>query len=254
MSIEPIVDVEVPTVELTKKGTIRKRKPKKSNNYFTQETEDAIVAWKNATTFEEKDRIFSTKIYQPFFKLTENIIHTFKYYYTEVDTIRELQHEVIIFLLEKMHMYNQAKGKAYSYFGTIAKRYLILSNQNIYKKIKNKAEVEEVDEDDTIYNDLVAQTDTTGPTEFMGMFITYMDHNLKKIFNKPKDIIVADAIIQLFRNRENIDIFNKKALYIYIREMTDSSTPQITRTIKKLKKIYKEQYNHYYTHGYVKTN
>jgi hypothetical protein len=88
----------------------------------------------------------------------------------------------------------------------------------------------------------------------MGMFITYMDHNLKKIFNKPKDIIVADAIIQLFRNRENIDIFNKKALYIYIREMTDSSTPQITRTIKKLKKIYKEQYNHYYTHGYVKTN
>ena len=112
----------------------------------------------------------------------------------------------------------------------------------------------EVDEDDTIYNDLVAQTDTTGPTEFMGMFIIYMDHNLKKIFNKPKDIIVADAIIQLFRNRENIDIFNKKALYIYIREMTDSSTPQITRTIKKLKKIYKEQYNHYYTHGYIKTN
>ena len=52
----------------------------------------------------------------------------------------------------------------------------------------------------------------------------------------------------------NIDIFNKKALYIYVREMTDSSTPQITRTIKKLKKIYKEQYNHYYTHGYVKTN
>ena len=251
MSTKPIVEVEVPTVELTKKGTIRKRKPKKSNTYFTQETEDAIVAWKLATTFEEKDRIFSTKIYQPFFKLTENIIHTFKYYYTEVDTIRELQHEVIIFLLEKMHMYDQTKGKAYSYFGTIAKRYLILSNQAIYKKIKNKAEVEEVDEDDTIYNDLVAETDTTGPEEFMSMFVKYMDKNIKNIFTKQKDLIVADAVIELFRKRENIDIFNKKALYIYIREMTDSSTPQITRIIKKLKITYKHLYNKYYTYGYI---
>jgi hypothetical protein len=149
-------------------------------------------------------------------------------------------------------MYDQSKGKAYSYFGTIAKRYLILSNQAIYKKIKNKAEVEEVDEDDTIYNNLVAEADTTGPEEFMDMFIRYMDINMDKLFSKQKDTIVADAIIQLFRKRENIDIFNKKALYIYIREMTDSSTPQITRTIKKLKKIYKEQYNHYYMHGYIK--
>jgi hypothetical protein len=252
MEVAVLPELDVPTVELTKKGTVRKRKPKKKNTYFTQETEDAIVKWAKTTDQVEKDRLFSEQIYHPFFKLTENIIHTFKYYYTEVDTIKELQHEVIIFLLEKMHMYDQSKGKAYSYFGTIAKRYLILSNQAIYKKIKNKAEVEEVDEDNTIYNDLVAEADPTGPAEFMDLFCDFMDKYIYHYFPKQKDAQVADSIVELFRKRENIDIFNKKALYIYIREMTDSTTPQITRIIKRLKVVYKDQYDNYYNYGYLK--
>ena len=252
MEVELLVDKEIPTIELTKKGTVRKRKPKKSNTYFTQDTEDAIVKWIKSTNQVEKDRLFSDQIYRPFFKLTENIIHTFKYYYTEVDTIKELQHEVTAFLLEKLHLYNQSKGKAYSYFGTIAKRYLILSNQAIYKKIKNKAEVEEVDEDNIIYNDLVAEADPTGPVEFMGLFCDFMDKYIYNYFPKQKDAQVADSIIELFRKRENIDIFNKKALYIYIREMTDSTTPQITRIIKRLKVVYKAQYDNYYNYGYLK--
>lgn len=251
MEVE-LVALDTPTVELTKKGTVRKRKPKKKNTYFTQETEDAIVSWIKSTDQVEKDKLFHEQIYHPFFKLTENIIHTFKYYYTEVDTIKELQHEVIIFLLEKMHMYDQSKGKAYSYFGTIAKRYLILSNQAIYKKIKNKAEVEEVDEDAVIYNDLVAETENTGPQEFMDLFVEFMDKYIYKYFPKQKDAQVADSIVELFRKRENLDIFNKKALYIYIREMTDSTTPQITRIIKRLKVVYKAQYDHYYNHGHLK--
>ena len=44
-----------------------------------------------------------------------------------------------------------------------------------------------------------------------------------------EDAKTADAIIELFRKRENLDIFNKKGIYIYIREITDQSTPQITK-------------------------
>ncbi len=62
----------------------------------------------------------------------------------------------------------------------------------------------------------------------------------------------ADAIVELFRKRETLEIFNKKALYIYIREITDVSTPQITKIIKKLKLIYVQLYNEYYNHGYIK--
>ena len=111
------------------------KKKKKNVQYFTQDTEDSIVLYNNTTNSELKSRIYNDKIHYAFFKLTENIIHTFKFYYTEVKNIEDLQHEVITFLLSKIHLYDQTKGtKAYSYFGTIAKRYLILSNQKNYKK------------------------------------------------------------------------------------------------------------------------
>jgi hypothetical protein len=112
-----------------------KPKKKKGIQYFTQDTEDSIVLYNNTDDFEIKSRIYRDKIHPAFFKLTENIIHTFKFYYTEVDEIEHLQHEVITFLLSKIHLFDPSKGaKAYSYFGTIAKRYLILSNQKNYKK------------------------------------------------------------------------------------------------------------------------
>jgi uncharacterized protein YerC len=72
------------------------------------------------------------------------------------------------------------------------------------------------------------------------------------IFKKPNDRKVCDAINTLFKRRENLEIFNKKALYIYIREMTGADTPIITKVTKKLKTIYKTLYSEYTKKGYVK--
>ena len=72
------------------------------------------------------------------------------------------------------------------------------------------------------------------------------------MFKKNKDRKVADAINTLFKRRENLEIFNKKALYIYIREITDVDTPVITKVTKILKKYYKELYNEYNETGYVR--
>jgi len=95
-------------VLLTKKGTVRKRKPKQSINYFTQETENAIIEYLKLRSPKKRNKLFNEKINYAFHKLAENIIHTFKFYYTEVDTIPELQHEVVAFLLEKLHLYDQS--------------------------------------------------------------------------------------------------------------------------------------------------
>ena len=241
-------------VELTKKGTVRKRKPKKANVYFTQETEDAIIEYLKSKNQEERNQIFNEKINYSFHKLAENIIHTFKFYYTEVDTIPELQHEVVAFLLEKLHLYNQNKGKAFSYFGTIAKRYLILYNNANYKKLKDKAPVEAIDDDKSIYINLVNSSNDDQVDEtpsYFKQFTKYIDSNLFTLFPKVNDARIADAITELFRKNENIDIFNKKALYIYVKEMTESSTPQITKIIKRLKTIYVRKYNEYYEHGHI---
>jgi hypothetical protein len=240
---------------LTKKGTVRKRKPKQSINYFTQDTENAIIEYLNTVDPIKRNKIYNDRINYAFHKLTENIIHTFKFYYSEVDTIPELQHEVVAFLLEKLHLYNQSKGKAYSYFGTIAKRYLILYNNNNYKKLKDKATVEEVDNDKSIYIDIINNSEElyieTTYSSFLDQYIAYIDSKLFDLFPKPNDARIADAIIELFRRRENIDIFNKKAIYIYVKEQIDVTTPQITKIIKRLNILRIKLYNEYYEHGYI---
>ena len=161
----------------TKKGTIRKRKPKTKNLYFTEDTENAIIEYLAESDPKLRNKIYNERIWYGFHKLTENIIHTFKFYYTEVETIAELQHEVTSFLLEKLHLYKKEKGKAYSYFGTIAKRYLIIYNNNNYKKLKQKAPVDSIDTDFSISNDLY-NSHQNGKTEigkFVDQFIQYMD-------------------------------------------------------------------------------
>jgi len=241
------------TVALTKRGTVRKRKPKESNIYFTSDTEEAILEYLRTKNPAKRNEIFNSRIDYAFHKLAENIIHTFKFYYTEVNTIDELKHEVVAFLLEKLHLYKQEKGKAYSYFGTIAKRYLILYNNANYKKLKEKAAVDEVDEDKSILIELTnEETNNTSINAFVDYFVKYVDKNLFELFPKDDDARTADAIVELFRKRENLDIFNKKGIYIYIREITDQSTPQITKVIKRLKSIYKQLFSEYLEHGYIK--
>jgi hypothetical protein len=72
------------------------------------------------------------------------------------------------------------------------------------------------------------------------------------LFPKKNDAQVADAILEIFRNRENLEIFNKKALYIYIREIIDVKTPKITKISNELYDIFKTNYVFYLENGYAK--
>ena len=120
--------------------TVAKKRRPKSKNYFTKDTEQAIVRYNNEPNPEIRSKIYRDEIHYAFFKLTENIIHTFKFYYTEVDQIEHLQHEIITFLLSKLHLFNPDNGaKAYSYFGTITKNWLIVYNTKNYKKTSSKS-------------------------------------------------------------------------------------------------------------------
>jgi len=220
--------------------------------YFTQKTEDAIVRYNNELDSSLKSKIYESEIHPAFFKLTENIVHTFKFYYTEVENIEDLQHEVIIFLLSKIHLFNPSKGaKAYSYFGTIAKRYLILSNQKNYKKRVDAVPIEEIYEDEKHSYELERDYPKNKVSDFMDLYVDYCTNNIFKIFPKETDAKVADAILELFRKRDHLTIFNKKALYIYIREQIDVKTPKITKIANHLYKLYKSHYLFYEENGYV---
>jgi hypothetical protein len=234
-------------VELTKKGKPRKRKPKTKNNYFTEETEEAILEYRASKNQAERNKIYNERIHFGFYKLAENIIHTFKFYYTEVDKIEDLKYEVVSFLLQKLDLYDQSKGKAYSYFGTIAKRYLIIYNQKNYKKLVNKVDIPNNEDDDDSFKQAVTVEDYREPDRFeiLEKLISVLDDKLIDMFDKPEEIRVAFAILEIFRKRDNIEIFNKKALFIYIKEMTDAQSSTITKVIKRIKVLYAELLNKY---------
>ena len=221
--------------------------------YFTEDTEEAIAEYLASTDQNERDIIFKERIWYPFYKLAENLIHTFKFYYTEVDSLEDLKHEVICFLLEKLDYFKPERGsKAFSYFSIVGKNYLILYNNNNYKKIKVTVPELAADEDNNVLYQLGRDDRKEDIKEFIDYFTKYIDKHMFVIFKKQKDRKVCDAINTIFKRREHIDIFNKKALYIYIREMTGVDTPIITRVNKKLKIIHKDLYIEYNNKGYVK--
>ena len=109
--------VDKPKVEKRFKG-----RKKKSKVYFGSATQEAIIEYNAATSSAVRNRIYTERIHAAFDKLCENIIHTYKFYYFDTDSA-SVKHEVTSFLILNMHKYDHNKGKAFSYFGTIAKNW-----------------------------------------------------------------------------------------------------------------------------------
>lgn len=249
----------------TKNGTLRKRKQKVSRNYFTQETEDAIIAYNNTDDMDERNRLFNEHINYSIHKLVENIIHTFKFYYTDLDNVDDLKHEVVYFLLEKLHRYDQTLGKAYSFFGTIAKRYLIVYNEKQYKQKKDRKEIDTVDEDRKIQRASQEEDSNSDIAHFVKSYVRFVElgiddiHESRKMVNgelvkeyvtfSEKDKEIVHTVLNLFKKVDEIDVFYKPALYLQIREMTGQKTIDITRVIKILKCIMQQQLSIYYKKG-----
>jgi len=296
--------------------------------YFTQKTEDAIILYNKTTNPAIQSKIYADEINYPFFKLTQNIIHTFKFYNTEVENIEDLQHELTIFLLSKLHLYSHKKNiqdrikkivikefkeeytlnfedyvgdvdkvtqeqidtfidllniskeckeklskltppKAYSYFGTIAKRWLIIYDKKNYNKKINSVPLDSLDnsiDDSYIIEENNSPSDKLPHNDklslFIDLFVEYCTNNIYELFPPKYDkdtniqdfenAKIADAILELFRKRDSLTIFNKKALYIYIREIIDVKTPKITKVADKLKEIFETNYIFYLEYGYIK--
>ena len=238
---------------ILEKSTTKMPKKIVSKNYFTQETEDTIVLYNNTNDFKLRSQIYEEKIHYAFFKLTQNIIHTFKFYHTEVSDLEHLQHEIIVFLLSKIHLFDPSKGaKAYSYFGTIVKRWCILYNDKNYKSKISKVSTDELLKDDTHSYTIEPSNSNDKLSIFMDEYVEFVSINIYKLFPKEYDAKIADAILELFRKRESIDVFNKKALYIYIHEMIpDAKTPKITKIAGILYGVFKKNYLFYLEQGYT---
>ena len=213
------------------------RKAIKKNYYFHLGTEDAIIRYNKSDNPVLRNTIYNEHIRAAFDKLAENIIHTFKFYYFDVSSI-EVKHEVVSFLVLNIHKFKEGKGKAFSYFSIVAKNYLILNNNKNYKMGKIHSEMNVLDYKRNITSEKKELERSSDAKLFINELHRFWDVNLTNIFHRDKDIRVADSVLHLFRIKENIEIFNKKALYILIREMTGSNTQHITRVVNQMKEQY----------------
>ena len=223
---------------------------KSKANYFTSETEEYIKLYNTSTDDVYRAKIFTDHIYLPFYKLAENIIHTFKFYYTDVERIEDLKHEVVSVLLEeKIMKFDPDNGaKAYSYFGTIVKRWLINYNNINYKKLKQIGSFSDIEESYEELEDKRAPGTKT-LSVFLDEWVDEMYNEIDYMFTKEQELKIADAVLTIFKTRHDLDIFKKKALYIYIREMTDCETPQLTKVLNVLKVNFYDKYQTYYDLG-----
>lgn len=227
------------------------KKPNKSNYYFTQETEDAIVLYNATSDPVLRSKIFAKHLYQPFYKLAENLIHTFKFYYMDVESIEHLKYDIIAMVAEeKISKFDHTNGaKAFSYFQTIIKRWLINYNNSNYKKLKQAGNFEEI-EDSYEAGSIYESQRSIELKTIVDNFVEHCYANLEELFAKDSEQQVADAILTLFKTRYDLDIFKKKALYIYIREMTECETPTLTRVVNRLRDEFREIYSTYTTNGF----
>ena len=221
-------------------------KKKKRKVYFGQEVQNAVVEYNSSSDDSERNKIYQTRIHAAFDKLAENIINTFKF--TSFDMpFQDVKHEVVAFMVMNIHKYDHTKGsKAFSYFSVVAKNYLILHNNNNYKKLKTHDKMEVLDRH--------RKQDRFGESEYITLtdeIIQYFDINLNSIFKKERDLKIGYAIIDLMKAREDIENFNKKALYILIREMTNVETAHITSVVNVLRKHYKKLLNKYHKQGTI---
>ena len=222
------------------------RKKAKSRMYFTQLTENAIIRYNKTDDTRLKNIIYNDHIDYPFDKLVENIIHTFKFYYFDVP-IEQVKHEVVSFLVLNMHKFQEGKGKAFSYFSIVAKNYLILHNNSNYKKMKSHDDIDSLYDTGVIDKNI----EQSVSTDIFEKTISYFDKELENLFLKENDRKIAESILYLCKNKDSIDNFNKKAIYIMIREMTDVKTSKITQISNVFRKIYPKLQEEVLKYGHI---
>lgn len=233
-----VVETVVQTNEPKKRG--RKRKHKR---YFTDITEIAVNAY---NTLSEDDTVLRNRIYNrflhyPFYKLAEIVYNTGRYPYIDLPP-EDIKHELITHIISKLHMYKPDKGKAFSYFNRMVKNELIAANQTAYKKAKYSTDLTVVDSSRNILVEESTLDTLSDQKEFMDLFVTYVDINLGNLFNNRRDISIADSIMEIFRNRAIIENYNKKALYILVRERSRCEQPYVTKVVNEIKELYEDMF------------
>jgi len=222
--------------------TTQKQKPKskrrKKNHYFTKDHEAAIVQYTKTKCTRERTELYVRWIEPAFNEMVDKIVFTYKF--TNLPNIDYLRDECKIWLMTILDKFDPDKGsKAFSYFSVITKNWFI---HKVKKQQKRNTTEVNLDNIAKSYEEEYLSTEESYLTEReQGEFWQLFYEELKSWDTsqmKENDLKVYKAICILFESKEDIQIFNKKAIYLYLRELTGLNTKQIVNSLKKFRKKY----------------
>ena len=230
------------SVEIKRRG----RKPKSTSNYFDVREEEAVRMFLSASTSYEKNIIYDEYLKAPLDKMIESIIRRYKLYRKDMD-FREIHHDTHSFLITKVDKFKPARQKkAYSYFGTICKNYLMGQIIKDQKDMNRKISYEDIsshleNRPDMIY---YMEHEKVEPEQIIKDFVVELKNFIDNTNLSDNETKLGVALIDLFENYENIFIgndnnkFNKNIILLSLREMTNLSTKEIRTSLKKYKNLY----------------
>ena len=232
-----------------KKDTQKKKKTKKkSNYYFTIDTQNKIVEYQKLKNKRRQDSIYTEHIQPAFTELVHNLVSVYKFK-SSIEDINHLKHDCVVFLFETIYKWKPENGtKAFSYFNVVAKNWLTIHSRRLLKHSRRSVSVDSP-EDFTSYEKTqlnridkdVAQAyeDDIKRDSFTEVFNGILNQVKLKLKDQ-RDFRCIEAIQQVFDNVENLDYLNKRAVFVYLREISGLNSTELSSSLSNIRKHYRK--------------
>ena len=196
------------------------------------------MAYATTDDLAERTRLYVEQIEPAFDELVDKIVFTYKF--TNLPNIDYLRDECKIWLMTILDKFDPSKGaKAFSYFSVITKNWFIHKVKKQQKRNRREINFDNISKsyEETYLSTTESYVSNREEEEFWKLFYQELK-SWDASQMKENDLKVYKAILVLFESKEDIEIFNKKAIYLYLREITGLTTKQIVNSLKKFRKKY----------------
>jgi hypothetical protein len=221
-------------------------RPRTQKIYFGEDQEKAVVKYLESTDEDERNKIFNEFLREPLVIMVESIIRRYKLYRKDME-FEEIHTDTMSFLITKINKFDHTKNtKAYSYFGTICKNYLMGAIQKDTKEQNRQVSYDDMSSDIEDRKDLSYVIDEH-IIDYQSVIIKLtisLENFIEKENLTENEQKLGYALLEIFSNFDKIfqvgdgNKFNKNLILLSLREMTSLSTKEIRVSLKRFKKMY----------------
>jgi hypothetical protein len=222
-------------------------KKKKKKPYFGKDAHQAVVDYQNAETREAKNDIYNEKIKPSFEKLAENLIFIHGFAASDYSLVEILKNDCVSFLYETLEKFDPTrKTKAFSYFNVVAKNWLIIQskkrikNRNRHVSMSNMNTLSRADKSSIENYQIIPSQETLMIMKQNREMLDVLLVKIKNRLSNQNEIACVNAIITLFAKIEELDFLNKRAVFVYMRELSNLTPKQLSVAMSNIRKHYKE--------------